>query len=72
MPTRTSEYKSQLARELKSVPEEYLPNLLMIVRLFRESVSLKSAEESFRQGWKEALEGETYPISELWDGIDAE
>ncbi len=72
MPTRTSEYKSQLVRELKSVPEEYLPNLLMIVRLFRESVSLKNAEESFRQGWKEALEGETYPISELWDGIDAE
>jgi len=72
MPTRTSEYKSQLVRELKSVPEEYLPDLLMIVRLFRESVSLKNAEESFRQGWKEALEGETYPISELWDGIDAE
>lgn len=72
MPTRASEYKNQLARELKSVPEEYLPNLLMIVRLFRESVSLKSAEESFRQGWKEALEGDTYPISELWDGIDAE
>ncbi len=33
---------------------------------------LNNAEESFRRGWKEALEEETYPISELWDGIDAE
>lgn len=72
MHTRASQYKNQLARELKSIPEEHLPNLLMIVRLFRESVSLKSAEESFRQGWKEVLTGDTYPVSELWDGIDAE
>jgi hypothetical protein len=36
------------------------------------SIDIKNAEESFRQGWKEALEGDTYPISELWDGIDAE
>lgn len=33
---------------------------------------LKSAEESFRQGWKEAMAGNTRPVSELWDGIDAE
>jgi hypothetical protein len=26
----------------------------------------KSATESFKQGWKEALRGETSPISELW------
>ena len=29
-------------------------------------------EDSFRQGWKEAMAGETRPVSELWDGIDAE
>ncbi|CAN2041381.1 hypothetical protein GMMP15_410016 [Candidatus Magnetomoraceae bacterium gMMP-15] len=34
--------------------------------------SLKNAEESFRQGWKEALAGETMPVSELWDDINAE
>ena len=33
---------------------------------------LDSAEESFRQGWKEMLAGDTHPIDELWDGIDVE
>ncbi|MGB7710969.1 MAG: hypothetical protein WBL95_15780 [Microcoleus sp.] len=33
---------------------------------------LKSAEDCFRQGWKEAMTGETVPLSELWEGIDAE
>ena len=37
----------------------------------RESMTLKPAEESFRQGWQEALRGETRPVSELWEGIDA-
>jgi hypothetical protein len=31
---------------------------------------LKSAEDSFRQGWKEARNGETRPISELWDQFE--
>jgi hypothetical protein len=60
------------AREIKEVPKEYLPNLLQIVIVFRESVALKPAEASFRQGLKEALAGETRLVSELWDGIDAE
>ena len=33
---------------------------------------LKSAEDCFRQGWYEAMTGETVPLSELWQGIDAE
>ncbi len=72
MATQVSAYAEQLVREIKEMPEEYLPNLLEIVRLFRESVSLKPAEASFRQGWKETLAGETRQVSELWDGIDAE
>jgi hypothetical protein len=36
--------------EIEQTPEEYLPNLLQIIREFRENVTLKSAEESFRQG----------------------
>ena len=59
-------------QEIEQTPPEYLPNLLKIVRLFRESVTLKSAEESFRQGWHEAMTGQTIPLSELWEGIDAE
>jgi hypothetical protein len=45
---------------------------LQIVRLFRESATLKSAEESFRQGWHKAITGQTIPLAKLWDGIDAE
>ena len=72
MSAEVSVYESQLIREIKETPDEYLPNLLQIVRLFRESVGLKPAEVSFRQGWKEAIAGETRPVSELWEGIDAE
>jgi hypothetical protein len=72
MSVHLSTYEKRLAREINEVPKEYLPNLLLIVRAFRESVALKSAADSFRQGWKEALAGETRPVSELWEGIDAE
>jgi len=72
MSAEISVYEKQLIREIEETPNEYLPNLLQIVRLFRESVVLKPAEVSFRQGWKEAMAGETRPVSELWDGIDAE
>ena len=69
MVTQVSTYAEQLVREINEMPEEYLPILLEIVRLFRESVTLKPAEARFRQGWKEALAGETRPVSELWEGI---
>jgi hypothetical protein len=72
MRAKVSAYEKQLLHEVKAMPEEYLPNFLQIVRLFRESVALKPARESFRQGWKEVLAGETRPVSELWEGIDAE
>lgn len=72
MVTQVSTYAEQLVREINEMPEEYLPILLEIVRLFRESFTLKPAEASFRQGWKEALAGETMPVSGLWEGIDAE
>lgn len=68
--TKISVYQKQLAREIKDTPAEYLPNLLQIVRLYRESVALKPATESFRQGWKEARAGETRSVSSLWEGID--
>jgi hypothetical protein len=69
--TIVSTYKKQLTQEIRNTPKEYLPNLLQLVRVFRESVVLKPADESFRQAWKEMLVGDTHPISELWDGIDA-
>ena len=50
MPAITSLLEKQLIREIKETLDEYLPNLLQIVRLFRDSVALKPAENSFRQG----------------------
>jgi len=65
-------YTSQLIQEIKATPGEYLPTLLNIVRIFRESMTLKPAESSFRQGWEEAMSGETMPVDELWAGIETE
>ena len=56
--------------EVEKIPAEYLPFLLEMMRAFRESITLKPAVESFRQGWQEALQGETRPVSELWADID--
>lgn len=72
MSIELSTYEKQLIKEMRGTPEEYLPNLLQIVRLFRESVALKPAEGSFRQGWQEAQTGQTRPVSELWKNIEAE
>ena len=71
MTTRSISYENQLIREVKATPSEYQPILLQVVRLFRESVELRPATDSFRQGWKEALASETRPVSELWEGVDA-
>ncbi|MBI4357587.1 MAG: hypothetical protein HY559_06905 [Gammaproteobacteria bacterium] len=59
----------QLAAEIRKTPKEYLPFLLSIVHAFRESVCLKMADESFRQGWEEAMKGDTKPVSDLWDDV---
>ncbi len=63
-------YEEQLTQEIHEIPKEYWPNLLKLIQLFRESVTLKPAEASFRQGWQEAKKGQTLPISELWEGVD--
>jgi hypothetical protein len=34
--------------------------------------SIESVREGIREGWHEAMTGQTYPISQLWDGIDAD
>ena len=64
--------EEQLVHEIHKMPSEYWPNLLQLIRLFRETITLKPAEISFRQGWLEALAGQTRPVSELWEGVDAE
>ena len=64
--------EEQIVHEIHEVPREYWPNLFQIIRLFRESVALKPAEASLRQGWQEAMMGQTRLVSELWEGIDAD
>ncbi|MCX6053441.1 MAG: hypothetical protein NTZ74_00715 [Chloroflexi bacterium] len=62
-------YTEKIEQEIQKMPDEYLPMLLEMIRLFRQSVVLKPADESFRQGWQEAQKGETLPISELWNKL---
>jgi hypothetical protein len=72
MTTATTPYRDQVLAELDSLPDEYLPFILQLMRTFRESVTLKPAAASFRQGWHEAQQGNTYPVAALWDDIDGE
>ncbi len=65
-------YKEQLQEEIEATPGEYLPALLAIVRLYRQSVALKPAAESFKTGWQEAMTDQTFPLSELWQDLDVE
>ena len=70
MGTYQTIYGERINQEIRKTPEEYLPLLLEMIHLFRQSIILKPAEESFRQGWKEALKGETLPVADLWTGFD--
>jgi hypothetical protein len=72
MAVRESTYYEQVLQELEQFPSEYLPTLLKMLRAFRESVTPKNAEDGFKQAWREAMNGETLPLSELWTDIDAE
>ncbi len=71
MTTYQATYTDRIHQEVAQTPDEYLPLLLEMIHLFRQSIALKPAEESFRQGWQEALRGETLPIAELWTGIES-
>ncbi len=71
MGTKVTDYTQQLHDEIDRTPEEYQSLLLRIVHSFREGVTdLPSAEDSFREGWSDVIQGKTHPIDELWDGVD--
>ncbi len=44
----------------------------IIVLAKEDEEPLPSPQESFRQAWLEIKTGKTRPVSELWEGIDAE
>ena len=67
----TIKYRAQVLQEVNELPDEYLPCLLQLVQTFRDSITLKPAGESLKQGWHEARTQQIMPLDELWDGIDA-
>jgi hypothetical protein len=71
MKTTVSASRDRLDYEIDLVPPEYWGQLTQIVQVFRESLTLKSAQESLAQGWQEAQRGEERPVEELWETIDA-
>ena len=68
----TSIYRSRVLQELDLIPEESFPSLLKMIQDFRKDVTFPTAEEGFRQAWQEAMTGQTRPILELWERLDAE
>ena len=67
-----TKYRDQVLAELDTVPDEYLPFVLQMIRSFNDNVLLKPAADSFRQGWQESSNGETYPLADLWSDLDDE
>ncbi|MBF0200496.1 MAG: hypothetical protein HQK66_04115 [Desulfamplus sp.] len=39
-------YQKDMLEEIKSIPQEYLPNLLQIIRIFRETALLSSLSQN--------------------------
>ncbi len=62
----TDRYQEILLNEIKDLPDEYLPNLIRMVHVFKVSVTHKPALDSIKQGWQEALNDETEPLENLW------
>jgi hypothetical protein len=60
------------AATLPEPEQELLASWLLAELAVLQTPKLKTAADSFRQGWKEALSGETLPIEHLWEGIDVE
>ncbi len=48
-----SEPIADLLREIQQTPEEYWPNLLQMIRLFRETVTIKPTSSD---AWKKAMD----------------
>jgi hypothetical protein len=71
--------REKLIEEINQSPDfvvEELLDFLLFIKSRRNQVEddviSESAAESFRQGWHDVVSGNTLPISELWEGIDAE
>ncbi|WP_413171049.1 hypothetical protein [Anabaena azotica] len=71
--------REKLIQEINQSPDSVIEELLDFLLFIKsrrnrveDEVISESAAESFRQGWYDVVNGNTLPVSELWEGIDAE
>lgn len=71
----------KIIQELRDIPEDKLAEIYDIIHYFRialkgdfstEETPTEIVIEGIQQGIREALSGQTIPLSEMWEGIDAE
>ena len=71
----------KIIQELQGITEDKLAEIYDIIHHFRlclkeelsaEETPTEIVIEGIHQGIREALSGQTIPLSEMWDGIDAE
>ena len=71
----------KIVQELRDIPEDKLAEIYNLIHYFRIGLEVElSGEETpteiviegIHQGIREALSGQTIPLSEMWKGIDAE
>ena len=62
----------EMMRSLELQEKIKLRDLLNQEITASQEQKLDNAVECFQRGWDDAMNGRTYPISELWDGIDVD
>jgi len=71
----------KIIQELRDIPEDKLAEIYDLIHYFRIGLERESSAdetpteiviEGIHQGIREALIGQTIPLSEMWEGIDAE
>jgi hypothetical protein len=70
----------KIIQELQNIPEDKLAEIYDLIHYFRLSLDRELSEETpteiviegIYQGIREALSGQTIPLSEMWEGIGRE
>ncbi|MBD2499042.1 hypothetical protein [Anabaena azotica] len=71
----------KIIQELQDIPEDKLAEIYELIHSFRINLERESSAdetpteiviEGIHQGIREALSGQTIPLSEMWESIDAE
>lgn len=69
----TVDEQGQLCLDMPlSVDKQTRVRVIVLLSEEEDNEISESPSESFRQGWYDAMTGNTLPVSQLWEGIDAE